>query len=73
MNELDEGKDVYQAMKTIYALRPIYIHVKKKFTHMMKMVTCVLLLVAIALALLSSIYQAGVESFDDRPAPAGAD
>lgn len=40
---------------------------------MMKMVTCVLLLVAIALALLSSIYQAGVESFDDRPAPAGAD
>lgn len=40
---------------------------------MMKMVTCVLLLVAIALALLLSIYQAGVESSGDRPAPAGAD
>lgn len=48
-------------------------HKKEKNTHMMKMVTCVLLLVAIALALLLSICQAGVESFGDRPAPAGAD
>lgn len=40
---------------------------------MMKMVTYVLLLVAIALALLLSICQANVESFDDQPVLVGVD